>query len=137
MKTIYAIIIFISFFCSSESFAGNRYDNSDTLKNAIVYQIQFSNGANVITYQFAYSTQSFPKYLETDITKIITNIDLSAKINNKDIVYLPNSQSSIILNPDNSITFNTCSFKAYNYKGQKIIVKKFTTNNFEYSLPTI
>jgi hypothetical protein len=137
MKNIYAIFIFISILYSSKSIAINRNDNSDTLKNAIVYQIQFSNGANVITYQFAYSVQSSPKYLETDITKIITNIDLSVNTNNKDVIYLPNAQSSIILNPDNSLTLNTCSFKTFNYKGQKVVVKKLTTNNFAYSLPTI
>lgn len=137
MKNIFAIIIFISVVFYNPSFASSTNENTDTLKNAIVYQIQFNNGVSVFCYQLVYSVQSSPKHLMTDITKIITNIEISANANNKDFVYLPNSQSSIILSSENLTTLNTYSFKTFDYKGQKVIVKKFTSNSFSYSLPTL
>ncbi|NVO04425.1 MAG: hypothetical protein HXX09_17150 [Bacteroidetes bacterium] len=134
MRKIFTLIALLSIVFTNQIFAEGTKENSDTLKNAIVYQIQVNNGNATFSFQIVYSAQSSPKHLMQDISNMLNNADLLLNAENKDLVYLPNSENSQILNSENLINLNTSSLKTFIYKGKTVEVKKYIANSFSYNI---
>lgn len=134
MKKIVKLIAFLSIVFTNQIFAEGTKENSDTLKNAIVYQIKVNNGNAIVSFQIVYSSQSSPKHLMQDISKMLNNVDLLLETENIDLVYLPNSENNLILNSENLININTSSLKTFIYKGKTVEVKKYISDSFTYTI---